>query len=113
MKKIVKIGFAAIALTSLQACKTNEKRNIAVVIGEECEVLQTNAPKTYLEKLKNETVENCKNASVPACIPDWNEKIQKDGYESESLNLAYFKIDEIKMSWLQNEYQTFEEYDLY
>lgn len=106
-----KIAVYGIALTSLLGCAAkNETRNIAVVIGEECEVLQTNAPVRMLEKLESEMNE-C-NIQDVACIPNWESELKSEGYECESLDLQYFRINEIRMTWLQKKYSCSETYEI-
>lgn len=107
-RKIAVCGIAIASVLGYAAIRNNEVRNIAVIIGEECDVLQTNAPVKRLENLESKMNE-CSIDDI-ACIPNWESELKNEGYKCESLDLKYFGLDEIRMVWLQNEYSCIETY---
>lgn len=118
MYKVFLYGFAFIGVTNWyftvtggQTTMKNSTRVIALNIGEECEVYETNAPTSRLLELEQESCEHCDEYDYER-IPQWQKVLQSEGYTFNDVDLMYFDVTESRNEWLHTEYKCTEQYEI-
>lgn len=117
MYKVFLYGFAFIGITNWYFTvyggqkMENSTRIIALNIGEECEVYQTDAPTSRLLELEQESCEHCDEYDYES-IPVWQKVLQDEGYTFDDVDLMYFNVTESRNEWLHTEFNCTEQYEI-